>query len=94
MPSPRDGTYTLSVTRGRTQRIHSSLSLAAGPYSRTIELPATLLPGVYAVVLAPSAQLLNVLTAFRLVKLAAPAEGVVDKAFLSGARTGAAGPDR
>ena len=54
---PRDGTYTLSVTRGRTQRIHSSFSLAAGPFSRTLELPATLLPGVYAVVLAPSAQL-------------------------------------
>jgi hypothetical protein len=88
--TPVAGSYTLDVTRSKTRRIHTVLNLPGGPFSRTLKLPASLLPGSYTVALVPAAQLKNVVGSARVAKLAAPAEGVVDVAALSRTRTGKA----
>jgi PKD domain-containing protein len=86
--APRAGTYAIDVTKGKKRPIHVSFTLPVGVFSKKLKLPATLVPGSYHVALQPAAT--NVTGAARDVKLAAPASGVVDVAFLSGARNGTA----
>ena len=64
--------------------------LPAGPFSHTFTLGATFLPGAYDIALVPAAPATQVTPATRGATLAAPPEGVVDVAFLSGARNGTA----
>ena len=68
--------------------LHTSVKLGPGTYYASFKLPATLLPGTYGISLTPSSPL--VAPATSTAKLAAPAEGVVDVAFLSAARLGKA----
>jgi hypothetical protein len=86
--APRPGTYAIDVTKGKKRWIHASFTLPAGVFSKKLKLPATLVPGTYHVALLPAAA--NVKPAARDVMLASPASGVVDIAFLSGARNGTA----
>ncbi|MDX6540837.1 MAG: hypothetical protein QOI71_2447 [Gaiellales bacterium] len=86
--APIPGTYVLDVTKGKSRRIHVSLKLAPGTYSRAIRLPQTLLPGTYHLSLVPATA--NVQPAAFDVVLAAPPEGVVDISALSRARGGKA----
>ncbi len=86
--TPRTGTYAFDVFKGKTRKIHVSTTLNAGPFTRKIKLPAKFLPGTYSVSLVPSDK--QVTGASRTASLAAPASGVVDVAFLSGARNGTA----
>jgi hypothetical protein len=86
--APRAGTYVIDVTKGKKRRIHVSYTLPAGVFSKKLKLPPTLVPGSYHVALLPAAT--NVQPSARDVRLAAPASGVVDVAFLSGARNGTA----
>ncbi|HEY3614434.1 MAG TPA: PKD domain-containing protein, partial [Gaiellales bacterium] len=86
--APVSGSYVLDVSRGRTRRIHVTLKLAPGAYSRAIRLPATLLPGGYHLTLTPSTT--GVAGAAFDVLLAPPSEGVVDVVALSSARGGKA----
>jgi hypothetical protein len=85
---PRAGSYAIDVAKGAKRRIHASFDLPAGAFSKKLKLPATLVPGAYRVSLSPASS--NIGPAGRDVKLAAPASGVVDKAFLTGARNGTA----
>jgi PKD domain len=84
--APRAGTYAVNVTKGTASKLHASFSLPVGVFSKAIKLPATLVPGTYTVRLVPADTV--VLPAGRSATLAAPTSGVVDVAFLSGARNG------
>jgi hypothetical protein len=86
--APISGSYVLDVFRGRTRRIHVTLKLAPGAYSRAIRLPATLLPGSYHLTLTPSTK--GVTAAALDTILAPPSEGVVDVVALSRTRSGKA----
>lgn len=86
--APVAGSYVLDVVRGTTRRIHVTLKLAPGAYSRAIRLPATLLPGSYHLTLTPSTA--GVAGAALDVILAPPSEGVVDVVALSRSRSGTA----
>jgi hypothetical protein len=86
--APVSGSYVLDVFRGKTRRIHVTLKLAPGAYSRAIRLPATLLPGRYHLTLTPATA--GVTGAAFDVVLAAPSEGVVDVVALSRTRRGTA----
>jgi PKD domain len=86
--APVAGTYVVDVAKGKTRRMHVSIKLAPGDFSRGLKLPATLLPGTYRVSLVPGSSLVQPATAAA--KLAAPSEGVVDVAFLSATRLGKA----
>jgi hypothetical protein len=85
---PRAGTYDIDVFKGKTRKIHVSYALAAGAFTRSIKLPVRLVPGTYSVSLLPADAQVKGTTLDA--KLAAPASGVVDVAFLSGARNGTA----
>jgi hypothetical protein len=85
---PRAGTYVVDVFKGKTRKVHASFTLGGGAFSKTIKLPAKLLPGSYHVALVPSFPATQVKPAGRDAKLAAPAEGVVDLVALSGANNG------
>ena len=85
---PRAGSYAIDVFKGATRTMHVSFQLAVGPFKRTIKLPAKLVPGIYNVKLVPAGT--GVDGAARDARLAAPASGVVDIAFLSGARNATA----
>ena len=87
---PRAGSYAVDLTRGRKLISHFSLTLDAGAYTHSFKLPAKFLPGVYGVALVPSAPPTQVKPASLTAGLAAPPEGVVDVAILSGARNGPA----
>jgi hypothetical protein len=84
--APRAGTYAIDMSKGKKRRMHVSYTLPAGVFSKKLKLPATLVPGSYHAALLPAAT--NVQPSARDVRLAAPASGVVDVAFLSGARNG------
>ena len=86
--APRTGTYAFDVFKGKKRKIHVTTTINAGPFTRKIKLPAKFLPGTYSISLVPSDT--QVTGASRSAKLAAPASGVVDVAFLSGARNGTA----
>ena len=86
--TPRAGSYAINVFKGKTRKIHVVFNLAAGAFTRTLKLPVKFLPGTYNVSLVPGDA--QVKGASRTASLAAPASGVVDVAFLSGARNGTA----
>ena len=86
--APRAGTYAVNVFKGKVRKIRVSYKLAAGAFTRKLKLPAKLVPGTYRVDLVPGDA--QVKGATRSASLAAPASGVVDQAFLSGARNGTA----
>jgi PKD repeat protein len=86
--TPRTGTYAFDVFKGTTRKIHVSTKLNAWPFTRKIALPARFVPGTYRIALVPSDK--QVTGASRSATLPAPASGVVDVAFLSGARNGTA----
>ncbi|MDP9255903.1 MAG: PKD domain-containing protein, partial [Actinomycetota bacterium] len=88
--APRSGTYAVDVTKGKARKIHASFSLPAGAFSKTIKLPAKLLPGTYHVALTPSFPASQVRPAGRDAKLAAPVTGVIDTVALSGKLNGPA----
>jgi PKD repeat protein len=88
--APRAGSYAVDVTKGTTRKIHASFDLPAGAFSKTIKLPAKLLPGNYHVALTPSFPATQVKPAGRDAKLAAPVTGVVDNVALSGKLNGPA----
>jgi hypothetical protein len=88
---PVAGMYGIVVARQGTparSRVLASLALAAGPFTRSIRLPATLLPGTYVASLDGDSAFVD--GPGFLVKLGAPAEGVVDLAALSRTRAGKA----
>jgi PKD repeat protein len=85
---PLEGTYVVELTRGSVRVLRASVQLAAGEFARKLKLPARLVPGSYGIRLLPQALPVSLPT--RTAKLTAPGEGVVDTAFLSGSRTGAA----
>jgi hypothetical protein len=86
---PRAGTYSFDVLKGTSRKIHVSTKItAAGAFTRKITLPVKFLPGTYHVALLPGDA--QVKGAARDASLAAPVSGVVDVAFLSGARSGTA----
>jgi PKD repeat protein len=85
---PLAGTYVAELKRGSVRVLRASVRLAAGSFVRKLKLPARLIPGAYRIRLLPEA--LPVSAPTRTAKLTAPGEGVVDTAFLSGSRTGAA----
>ncbi|MDX6629142.1 MAG: hypothetical protein QOH00_1388 [Gaiellales bacterium] len=87
---PRAGDYALDATKGNTRKIHASFNLPAGAFSKTIKLPAKLVPGSYHVALTPPYPATQVKPAGRDVKLIAPAEGVVDAVAMSGKFNGPA----
>ena len=70
------------------RKLHAAYTLPAGAFSQTLKLPAKLLPGTYRVTLAPAFAANVVTPAAGSAKLAAPAEGVVDKVVLSGRNGG------
>ena len=76
--APRPGAYVLSVTRGKLGVISWTLPLAGGEFTRSIALPARLVPGRYRVALAPPFPATQVVPASHDATLAAPASGVVD----------------
>jgi hypothetical protein len=84
--APRAGTYAIDVSLGKSRKLHSSFTLPAGAFSRRLTLPAKFLPGTYHIVLTPADT--QVTAASVDAKLAAPASGVVDTAFMSGQRNG------
>ena len=86
---PLAGTYVLDVLKGTVRTFHFSVKLTGPDFSRTIRLPSTFLPGTYRVALIPSAKFVKPPDDLT-VKLAAPAEGVVDVKKLSATRTGKA----
>jgi hypothetical protein len=86
--APIAGTYVVDVTKGKTRKMHVSLTLPTGAFSQALRLPATLTPGTYQVSLLPTAAFVQ--SASSTAKLSAPREGVVDVAFLSGTRRGKA----
>ena len=71
---------------GRERLAHA----AAGAFTQTFKLGAKFLPGAYDIALVPAAPASQVTPAARRATLGAPPEGVVDVAFLSGARNGTA----
>jgi hypothetical protein len=88
---PDAGAYRVVVSRLGTPgrgRVLASLTLGLGPFTRSIRLPATLLPGSYVASLDGDSPFVD--GPGFLVKLAAPAEGVVDLAALSRTRAGKA----
>ena len=88
--APRAGTYAIDLTRGKKNVDHLSLNLPAGPFTHTYKLSSKFLPGIYGVALTPAVPASVVTPASASARLAAPPEGVVDVAFLSGARNGTA----
>jgi hypothetical protein len=87
--APRAGTYVIDVFKGKLRKIHVSTKItAAGAFTRKVKLPAKSVPGTYSVRLIPADA--QVMGASRDARLAAPASGVVDVAFLSGRRSGTA----
>jgi hypothetical protein len=86
--APVAGTYAVDVSTTGKRRLHVSLKLGQGAFSRTLALPGTLLPGSYRVALLPASTLLE--GSSLLAKLAAPVEGVADLASFSRRRSGAA----
>jgi hypothetical protein len=86
--APRSGSYAVDVVKGKTRKIHIVYSLTAGAFTKQIKLPVKFLPGTYTVSLVPGDA--QVKGASRTASLAAPVSGVVDVAFLSGARNGTA----
>lgn len=86
--APSAGTYVVTLTKDKKTKVRASLKLKAGKFSRKLDLPAKLLPGTYRVALLPPGS--KVAAASRSLTLAAPPEGVVDAAFMSGARDGTA----
>jgi hypothetical protein len=88
--APRAGTYDIDVSKGTSRKIHASFTLPAGPFSRTLKLPAKLAPGSYHVALLPSFPATQVKPAAQDARLAAPPEGVVDLVALSGRFNGPA----
>ena len=77
--APRAGAYVFSVRRGGRDAITRTLQLAGGDFTRTITLPARMLPGRYTLTLAPPFPATQVLLASRDATLGAPAAGVVDR---------------
>jgi hypothetical protein len=88
--APRAGTYVVDLLKGTTRKIHASFKLPAGAFSKSIALPAKLLPGSYHVSLLPGLPATQVKPASRDVKLTAPSSGVVDVSVLSGVKNGPA----
>jgi PKD repeat protein len=88
--APRAGTYTVDVFSGKVRKLHVGYALTAGAFSKALKLPAKLLPGTYRVALVPAFPAGVVAPAAGTAKLAAPAEGVVDKVVLSGKNGGPA----
>jgi hypothetical protein len=86
--APRAGSYAVDVLKGTSRKLHASFALGAGPFAKSLKLPAKLLPGTYAVSLIPADG--QVKGASRTATLKAPVSGVVDVAFISGARNGTA----
>jgi hypothetical protein len=87
--APRAGDYTIDILRGASRKLRLQTKLTAGAFTRKIKLLGPrFFPGTYTIVLTPGdAQTKG---ASRTANLAAPASGVVDVAFLSGARSGTA----
>ena len=87
--APRAGTYTIDILKGASRKLRVQAKLTAGAFTRTTKLLGLrLYPGTYGIVLTPSdAQIKG---ASRTASIAAPASGVVDAGFLSGARSGTA----
>jgi hypothetical protein len=82
--TPITGTYAFNISKGTTRKIHVSLKLNAGPFSRSIRLPVKFLPGVYHVAIAPVSKIIKPATLDA--TLAAPVEGVVDTVKLTRTR--------
>ncbi len=87
--APRAGKYTIDILKGASRKLRVQVTLTAGAFTRKIKLTGPrFYPGGYSVVLTPSdAQTKGASTS---ASIAAPASGVVDVAFLSGARSGTA----
>jgi hypothetical protein len=85
---PRAGAYAVDALLGKAQKLHASLTLPTGEFSKTVALPATLVPGSYTVSLLPGFPATQVKPASRPAVLVAPATGVVDATVLSGAKNG------
>jgi hypothetical protein len=86
--APRAGSYAIDVLKGKTRKIHVAYTLPVGAFTKTITLPVKFVPGPYFISLIPADA--QVKGANRAASLAAPASGVVDVGFLSGARNGTA----
>jgi hypothetical protein len=84
--TPITGTYGFDVSKGKTRKIHVSVKLNAGTFSRSIQLPVKLVPGVYHVAIVPVSKVIQPATLNAI--LAAPAEGVVDTVKLGRTRAG------
>jgi hypothetical protein len=87
--APRAGTYTIDILKGASRKLRLQTTLTVGAFTRKIKLLGPrFYPGSYTVVLTPGdAQTKGASTT---AGIAAPASGVVDVAFLSGARSGTA----
>jgi PKD domain len=85
---PRAGSYTIDVLRGTSRVMRFQDKLTAGAFTRKIKLTGRFFPGSYNIVLTPGDA--QVKGASQTASIAAPAEGVVDIGFLSGARNGTA----
>jgi len=86
--APVAGRYTLNVARGKKRRIHVTIALPAGAFSRVIPLPGTLFPGTHTVTLIPANAFVK--RGVRTAALRSPPEGVVDGASFSRTRAGKA----
>jgi hypothetical protein len=87
---PRAGDYTIDILKGASRKLRLQAKLtAAGAFTRAIKLTGPkFFPGTYSIVLTPGDA--QVKGASRTAAITAPASGVVDVAFLSGARSGTA----
>ena len=85
---PQAGTYALEARHGAARVLRVKLALGAGGFSRSLTVPAVIVPGRYRVVLVPTDS--AVVQAVRDATLGAPREGVVDVARASRARFGKA----
>jgi hypothetical protein len=86
--APRAGGYSVDVFSGKVRKLHAAYTLTAGAFSKALTLPARLLPGSYDVTLTPAFAANVVAPASGTAKLAAPAEGVVDRVVISGRNGG------
>jgi hypothetical protein len=87
--TPRAGKYTIDILKGASRKLRLQATLTAGAFTRKIKLLGPrFYPGSYNIVLTPGdAQTKGASTT---ASITAPASGVVDVAFLSGARSGTA----
>jgi PKD domain len=83
--APRAGSYSIDATKGKS-KLHASFDLPVGAFTKAIKLTPKLPPGSYTVTLTTTVP--NVKSASQEARLAAPKEGVVDKAWASSTRGG------